>query len=84
MKYKARIRVLAAYYFLIAALFWLVLGLFSLIEGEIQISGTIEDGTDVLFMLMIWILPYVLGIYFVFSQRLHRSKSVDPPESKNT
>ena len=74
MKSKPRIRILAAYYFLLASLFWVSLGLLSIIEGRIQISGTVEGATDVLFMLLVWILPFVIGTYFVFSQRMHLLK----------
>ena len=68
-RYKSCIRPLTAIYLLVVSLIWLTLGVYSLLEGEVILSGSIEDGTDVLLVLAVWIMPFILIIYRVLAQR---------------
>ena len=79
MKKIPWLRTLVAYYFVLACLLWLLFGVLTLIYGEVQPSGDIESFGDLLFALLAWILPSLLGLYIVFFQGLHRwPKKADP------
>jgi hypothetical protein len=70
MRLRRALRIAAAVYFLLACLMWLALGVLTVVYRQMALSGDVRTPGDWAFMLLGWILPFVVGIYFIFKERL--------------